>query len=63
MAPPVRHVQEIRLDGVVKKVIAKQRNGQLVVMLQDVKDIFENARRFEHDGIGVPFMTDDDDER
>ncbi|KAG0331542.1 hypothetical protein BG000_010809, partial [Podila horticola] len=63
MAPPVRHVQEIRLDGVVKKVIAKQRNGQLVVMLQDVRDIFENARRFEYDGIGVPFMTDDDDKR
>ncbi|KAG0030260.1 hypothetical protein BGZ82_007503, partial [Podila clonocystis] len=63
MAPPALHVQEIRLDGVVKKVIAKKRNGQLVVMLQDVKDIFENARRFEYDGIGVPFMTDDDDER
>ncbi|KAG0031653.1 hypothetical protein BGZ81_000858 [Podila clonocystis] len=63
MAPPVLHVQEIRLDGVVKKVIAKKRNGQLVVMLHDVQDIFENARRFEYDGIGVPFMTDDDDER
>ncbi|KAG0338475.1 hypothetical protein BG004_007210 [Podila humilis] len=63
MPPPVRHVQEIRLDDVVKRVLAKERNGKLVIMLQDVQDIFENARRFEYDGIGIPFMTNDDDER
>ncbi|KAF9381546.1 hypothetical protein CPC16_009804 [Podila verticillata] len=63
MAPPVRHAQEIRLDGVVKKVAVKLRNEQLVVMLQDVQDIFPNARRLEHDEISVPFMTDDDDKR
>jgi len=63
MAPPVRHAQEIRLDGVVKKVAAKLRNDQLVVMLQDVQDIFPNARRLEYDEISVPFMTDDDDKR
>lgn len=63
MAPPVRHAQEIRLDGIVKKVVAKLRNDQLVVMLQDVQDIFPNARRLEYDEISVPFMTDDDDKR
>ncbi|KAF9397276.1 hypothetical protein BGX21_009042, partial [Mortierella sp. AD011] len=63
MAPPKRYIQQIQLDGVLKKVLAKERNGQVFVLLQDVQDIFEGAKRFEYDGIGVPFMTDENDER
>lgn len=63
MPPSMRHVQQIRLDNVLRKVLAKEKNGQTYVLLQDVKDIFEDARRLEYDGISVPFMTDENDER
>ncbi|KAG9325234.1 hypothetical protein KVV02_004174 [Mortierella alpina] len=63
MAPPKRHIQQIRLDNVIKRVPAKERNGSIYVMLEDVQDVFENVKRLEYDGISVPFMTNDDDVR
>lgn len=63
MAPPKRYVQQIRLDGNVKKVQAKEKNGQVYILLESVQDIFEDARRLEYDGVGIPFMTDENDVR
>ncbi|KAF9955752.1 hypothetical protein BGZ72_003433 [Mortierella alpina] len=63
MPPPKRHIQQIRLDNVIKRVLAKERNGSIFVLLDDVKDVFEDVKRLEYEGISVPFMTNDDDVR
>ncbi|KAI1320254.1 hypothetical protein EDD11_001469 [Mortierella claussenii] len=64
MPPPKRYVQQIRLGDNVQRVLAKEKNGQIYVLLDDVRDVFENAKRLVYnDGLGVPFMTDEDDNR
>ncbi|KAF9993821.1 hypothetical protein BGZ80_001583 [Entomortierella chlamydospora] len=63
MAPTVQHVQQIRLDSDVKTVLAQERSGLIVVLLQDVQDVFEGAKRLEYDGICVPFLTDENEKR
>ncbi|KAF9940853.1 hypothetical protein BGZ65_005946, partial [Modicella reniformis] len=63
MPPPKRYIQQIRFDNVVKKVQAKEKNGQIYVLFDAIKDMFEDARRLEDDGVGVPFLTDENDVR
>ncbi|KAG0198557.1 Leucine-rich repeat-containing protein 45 [Mortierella sp. GBA30] len=61
--PPKKYIQQIRLDNVVRKVPAKERNGEIYVLMDDVKDVFEGAKRLEHDGVSVSFMTDENEVR
>ncbi|KAF9348133.1 hypothetical protein BGX34_002662, partial [Mortierella sp. NVP85] len=61
MPPPKRDVQKIRLNNVVEMVEVKEKDGKKYVLLDDVKDIFGNAKRLVYDRISVPFMTDENE--
>ncbi|KAG0369883.1 hypothetical protein BGZ54_008535 [Gamsiella multidivaricata] len=63
MPPPKLYIQHIRLNGIVERIQARERNGQVYILLQDAQDIFGNARRFQYNRVGVPFMTDENDRR
>lgn len=61
MAP--RHVQQIRLGTTVKKVPPEDIDGKLFIMLQDVQDVFKDAKYLELDGTSVPFVRGPDFQR
>ncbi|KAF9291324.1 hypothetical protein BGZ68_004412 [Mortierella alpina] len=63
MAPPKLHIQQIRFDNVIKRFPAKERNGSIYILLDDVRVVFKDAESFEYDGISIPFVTDDNDVR